>query len=122
MLCIVKTIILLSTLLVLFVSTANAETKREWQCRLAMKEYEMLRIEYLKLLIKENEECSDRGMANLTSEQQALQTQKCTSLGPDRSLSNAANQLLGQQPKEETLSTYEQWITANCFFAPNNEQ
>ena len=115
MLCIVKFVILGSTLLVLFVSSVNAETQQEWQCRLAMKEYEMLRNVYLKELIKENEECSDRGMANLTPEQQALQTQRCMSLGPQRSLGNAANLLLSRQPEEEALNTYEQWIYAYCF-------
>ncbi len=113
--CIVKTVILVSILLVLIVSTAHAETQRDWECRLAMKEYEMLRNEYLKQLIKEHKECSDRGMANLTPEQQALQTQKCSSLDPERSLGHATNQLLSRQPKEETLRTYEQWIYANCF-------
>ena len=115
MLCIVKTVSLVFTLLVLFVSSANAETQREWECRLAMKEYEMLRNEYLKQLIKENKECSDRGMANLTPEQQAHQMQRCASFDPQRSLGQAANQLLSRQPQEETLKTYEQWIYSNCF-------
>lgn len=115
MLCRVKTVILIFTLLVLFISSANAETQREWQCRLAMKEYELLRNEYLKELIKENKECSDRGMANLTPEQQALQMQRCASFDPQRNLGNVANQLLSQQPQEEALKTYEQWINANCF-------
>lgn len=113
--CIVKTVILVSILLVQFVSTAHAETQREWECRLAMKEYEMLRNEHLKQLIKEHKECSDRAMANLTPEQQVFQTQRCLSIDPERSLGHAANQLLSRHPKEETLRTYEQWIYANCF-------